>query len=313
MAVFVTGCGLIGYWIVKGLIAQGEDVILYDIRPPKIVEQDLQKITFIKGDILDYPRLVEVFQKYGSRINGIIHTVGIIAGSQFIENPYRNATINIIGTLNVLELARVFKIKKIVYTSTCGVYGGGEGPFIESKTPINPTDLYTASKASSELLGFQYMNHWKIDFRCARLYFVYGPPALPSSRSLVIKVLFGPLEGLDNLKLDSGADQQIDFIYAKDAMKAVLLIYNEANPTSRIFNIGGGKAYKLSEVVSIVKKYSSAASIEIGPGYLFPPRGSNVDISLAKEKLGYEPEYTLEEGISEYAEWLKNTKRVEDG
>ena len=154
MAVFLTGCGLVGYWIAKGLVSEGEDVILYDIKQTQFDQADSEIITFIQGDLLDYPRLVDVFQSHGPKIEGIIHTAAIsAAGGQFLNNPHRNVTINIIGTLNILEVARSFKVNEIVYTSTCAVYGSAEEPLSESKTPLRPTDLYGASKASGELLG----------------------------------------------------------------------------------------------------------------------------------------------------------------
>ena len=312
MAVFLTGCGLVGYWIAKGLVSEGEDVILYDIKQTQFDQADSEKITFIQGDLLDYPRLVDVFQKHGSRIEGIIHTAAMsAAGAQFLANPLRNVTTNIIGTLNILEVTRSFKVRKVVYTSTCGVYGSAEGPLSENNTPLRPTDLYGASKASGELLGLQYANHWNIDFRCARLYFVYGPPSLPSNLPMVFKVLFGPLERLGPLSLESGGDQALDFTYVKDTAKGVLLLYKAENINHNIFNIAGGQSYNLRDVVNLVKKYSPPTSIDIGPGKIWPPRGFPVDISLAKEELGFQPEYTLERGVAEYAEWL-NKKRKSD-
>jgi nucleoside-diphosphate-sugar epimerase len=309
MAVFLTGSGLVGYWIAKGLIAEGEDVILYDIKPPQFDQADVKKITFIQGDLLDYPRLVNIFQHYGSKIEGIIHTAAVSAfGSQFLDNPHRSVTINVIGTLNLLEVARSLNVKKIVYTSTCGVYGGAEGPLSEIKTPLNPVELYGASKACAELLGLQYANHWDIDFRCARLYFVYGPPSLPSSLPFIFRVLFGSLEGLDHLRLESGGDQQVDFTYVKDTAKGILLLYKAKTIKNRVFNIAGGRSYNLRDVLKTVKNYSLPTSMEIGPGKISPARGFPIDISLAREELGFEPEYSLEKGVSEYAEWIKKMK-----
>ncbi len=67
MAVFLTGCGLVGYWVAKGLVSEGEDVILYDMKQTQFDQADSKKMTFIQGDLLDYPRLVDVFQTYDSR------------------------------------------------------------------------------------------------------------------------------------------------------------------------------------------------------------------------------------------------------
>lgn len=309
MAVFLTGGGFIGYWILRDLVSEGKEVILYDIIRPPFEAIDPKKVTFIQGDILDYPRLASAFQDHRSEMEGIVHTAAIIY-FRFFDNAYRNVCINVMGTLNLLELARTFQIKKFVYTSTCGIYGSAEGPLQENKTPVNPMDLYSASKASGEFLGLQYANHWGIDFRCARLYFVYGPPALPSTLPHTFQVLFGPLEGLDHLALESGRDQQLDITYVKDAAKGILLLYQKGTVKNRVFNIAGGRAYKMTDIVEAVKKHSRATSIEIGPGPMSPPRGFPIDISLARQELGFEPQYSLEKGISEYSKWIKQGKAV---
>jgi nucleoside-diphosphate-sugar epimerase len=188
--------------------------------------------------------------------------------------------------LNILEVSRIFKIKKVVFTSSGAVYGNAEAPS-EENTGIEPTTLYGATKAAGELLGLQYAHHWGIDFRCARLYYLYGPPARPSSYPAVIKVLFGPLEGLDHMKLEVGGDQRADFTYVKDAARGVLLLYEAGKLKHRVFNITGGKAYKFSEVLDTVKKHSKVRNVEIGPGYTEYPRSFQIDISRAKKEIQF--------------------------
>lgn len=308
MSVLVTGCGFVGYWVVKSLLSEGEDVILYDIHPPQLNSEDMQKVAFVQGNILDYPRLADVFHQHGSKIEGIIHTAAITA-FYFLDNPHRNVAVNIIGTLNILEASRIFGVKKIVFTSSGAVYGNAEGPS-ENETSIQPSNLYGSSKASAELLGEQYENHWGIDFRTARLYYLYGPPALPSGFPGFLKVLFGPLEGLDNMSLESGGDQQADFTYIKDAVKGILLLYKARDLKNKVFNIAGGRPYRFMDVLRTVKKFSCPKNVEIGPGYTPFPRSFMLDISLAKKELGFQPEYTLERGISEYAEWFRKGRQV---
>jgi nucleoside-diphosphate-sugar epimerase len=253
--------------------------------------------------------LTKLFERHKLRIEGIIHTAAMTS-YLFYDNPHRSVHINIVGTLNILELARTFEIKKIVYTSSGAVYGTAKNA--SEMTAINPQNLYGATKASAEFMGLQYGNHWKLDFRVARLYFLYGPPMLPSKYPMVIRALFGPLEGLDHLKLESGGDQPIDFTYVKDAAKGVSLLYNAKNLKNKVFNITSGQATKLSDVSAIVKNYSPEFDIEIGPGYTSFPDCSTIDISLARQELGFEPEYTLEKGVAEYAEWVKRAKKILD-
>lgn len=310
MYVFVTGgSGFVGSWIVRELVAQGKKVIVYDLKPittNPFLQDISDNIIFVRGSILDYPHLVNTFHEFGNRTEGIIHTAGVIA-YQTTANPHYSVMVNTVGSLNILEVARIFGVNKVVCIGSGAVYGEAKGILSEEKTPAHPSDLYGASKFAMELFGIQYTNHYGIDFRSVRLYFVYGPGTIPSQQYKLYTVLFGPLEGLQNLELEKGGDQKVDLTYVKDSANGVLLAYNAKALKHKVFNISGGVAYKISEIAAIVQRYAKApTNVKIGPGSIIS-RGSPLDISLAKKILGYEPRYDLEKGISEYSEWLKQS------
>ncbi len=311
MAILITGgYGLVGSWITRLLALEGNDVIIYDIQSREFdyLEEVKDRIIYVRGDILDYPRLVDTFRRYEGRIEGVIHTIAIVAGPHFWANPHRNVSINVVGTLNILEASRVFGIKRLVNISSGAVYGEAKRTPVpsEDEAGLEPSDLYGASKAGAELIGFQYETHYGLDFRCVRLYFVYGPGKKPSVINPLFKTVFGSLEGFEKLSLDTGRDQALDFTYVEDAAYGVILAYKAEEPKYKVFNIATGKPYKLSEVAAITQKYAEVKSeIEFGPGLFFIRRPS-IDISRAKTILGYTPRWTIEEGIKEYAEWLRN-------
>ena len=182
MAVFITGGhGHIASWVAYFLAQEGEQVFLYDTNPvvPDCLNGVTRNITSIKGDVMDFPQLTEVFRQHKGEIDGIIHTVAIMG--EFVSvNPHKNVTINIGGTQNILEIARIFEIPKIVYTSSGAVYGAMAGTASEDKNPPNPSDLYGATKASCEFIGKQYAETFGLDFRICRPFFCYGPGRLPS-------------------------------------------------------------------------------------------------------------------------------------
>ncbi|MEE8540981.1 MAG: NAD(P)-dependent oxidoreductase [Desulfobacterales bacterium] len=307
MAVFITGGhGHIASWAAYFLAREGEQVFLYDLNPaaPDHLKTVTKNITFIKGDVMDFPRLTQVFQQHKGEIDGIIHTVGIMA-EMVVANPHRNVTINILGTQNMLEIARLFEIQKVVYTSTGAVYGAVPGTVSEDQYPPNPSDLYGATKASCEFLGQQYAEAFGFEFRISRLYFCYGAGKLPSTFIRLYRLAFGALEGLDDLTMDKGADQKLDFTYVEDAARGTVMLYQAKDLKHSIYNIATGVPNSVGRVVELAQRYSPfAATVELGPGKLME-RCDALDISRAREELGFEPQYSLEEGIQRYADWLK--------
>lgn len=306
MAVFLTGgYGHIGSWVAYLLAKEGEKVIIYDTNPiaPDYLRDTSKEITFIRGDVMDFAGLTQVFQQHNHEIDGIIHTVALM-GEFVPANPHRNVMLNIDGFLNVLELARIFDIEKVLYTSTGAVYGAVHGVASEDKDPPNPADLYGATKVSCEYLGRQYEANFGLDFRICRLYFVYGPGKFPSRFINLYKVAFGALEGLKGLTLERGADQKLDFTYVEDVARGVVMLYKAEDLKHKIFNLATGVGNGVGRVVELAQKYTHfPVEVEIGPGRIVP-RSEALDISRAKEELGYRPNYSLEEGVKLYADWL---------
>ena len=306
MAIFITGgYGHIASWTAYLLAKEGEKVIIYDTNPvaPDYLSDISKKITFIRGDVMDFAGLTQVFRQHKDEIDGIIHTVALM-GEFVPANPHWSVMLNIDGFLNILELARIFDIKKVLYTSTGAVYGAADGVVSEDKNPPNPADLYGATKVSCEYLGRQYESNFGLDFRVCRLYFVYGPGKFPSRFINLYKVAFGALEGLKGLSLEKGADQKLDFTYVEDVARGVVMLYKATDLKHKIFNIATGVGNSVGKVVELAQKYTHfPVEVEIGPGRIIP-RSEALDISRAMEELGYRPNYSLEEGVKLYADWL---------
>jgi nucleoside-diphosphate-sugar epimerase len=307
MTVFISGGhGHIASWTSRFLAQQGERIILYDINPivPDCLDEVSRNITFIKGDVLDFPHLSNVFAQHKNEIDGIIHTVGIM-GELVLENPHRNVALNIGGTHNMLEIARQFEIPKVVYTSTGAVYGAVSGTVSEDDYPPNPSDLYGSTKVASELLGRQYAETFGFEFRIGRVYFCYGQGKLPSRFIRLYRLAFGALEGLNDLTMDKGADQKLDFTYIEDAARGTALLYQAENLKHNTFNIATGVPNSVGKVAELAQKYSPfQVEVELGPGELMQ-RAEALDISRAKAELGFEPQYSIEEGMQKYAAWMK--------
>ncbi len=306
MAIFITGgYGHLGSWAAYLFAKAGREVVIYDISRdmPDHLGDVSKKIEFIEGDVLDFDLLTSTFKKHGDKIEGVIHTVGIM-GEKVQLDPHHNVTTNIMGLVNVLEVSRVFEIAKVLYTSSGAVYGASDGLAAETDPP-NPPDLYAATKMSAEYIGSQYGNAFGIDFRVCRLYFVYGPGKYPSRFIKLYQLAFGVLEGMEGLRMDKGADQKLDFTYVEDAASGIVLLFDARDLKNKIFNIATGKSHTVGEVVQLTQKYTHfPVTVEIGPGELMR-RCEALDISRATSELGYRPKYTLEKGVRIYADWLK--------
>ncbi len=307
MAVLITGGhGHIGSYAARYLVGQGEDVILLDANPvvPDCLRDIEAQLTFVPGSVMDFPHLTDIFRRYRDRIDGIIHTVGIM-GELVLENPLGNVQLNIGGTQNILEIARQFEIPKVVYTSTGAVYGAASGHAVESTYPVSPSDLYGATKASCEFLGQQYAATFGFEFRIGRVYFCYGPGKRPSRFIRLYRLAFGALEGLEGLQMDRGADQKLDFVYIEDAGRGTAMIYAADKPAHSVYNIATGVATSVGRVAELAQRHSRFdVAVELGEGMLMQ-RCEALDITLAREDLGYEPQYDVETGIRKYAEWME--------
>lgn len=303
MSILVTGgSGLVGSWVAKLLAEKGEDVIVYDMfeRRDNFLAHVSDKITFIEGNILAFAHLNEVVRNHPN-LTGIVHTVALLGGD-VRDNPHFATQINVGGTHNVLEVARQIGGLKVVYVSSGAVYGKQEGPLTEN-TPMIPSDPYGATKAMSEHLCHQYYATYGVDVLCARLFFLYGPPNTPGPDSGFNTNLFAALARQD-VNLPKGRDQKGDWTYIEDAARGVLLMLEAQNVTHRSFNIATGTFNPIDEIIDVVRKHAPGnPKIEVGPGVNLE-RGAPLDISLAREELGYEPQYTLEEGVKAYRAWL---------
>lgn len=308
MNVLITGAGLIGSHIARKLVEAGEEPILYEVAPSYEYiggVGDLNKVKVVKGDISNLPKLIATARE--EKVDCIVHTAALQGAVQ--EKPYWGVKINIEGTVNVLETARLMDIKRVVFCSTQGVYNLAvrtKRPMTEDH-PLRPKNLYSATKMIGEYLGLNYANFYGIDFVALRLAVVFGPEYWGGG-SVHGRVLSELLEkslrgGAAAIQLPPGFAPRNEYVYVKDVANAVLLACRVRKLGNRIYNIGSGELYDLSEIVEIVKKLLPGADIKlIEPRSRLATliRSQSYDLSRARMDLGYEPHYDLEQGLRDY-------------
>jgi nucleoside-diphosphate-sugar epimerase len=307
MAIVITGgCGHIGSWTAYYLAEQGERVVLADIAQtlPEHLQDFRERIVLEQCDVTSLADILDCFRRHGEEVTAVIHTVAVM-GEFVADRPHRNVSLNVMGFLNVLEAARQTGIRKVVYTSTGAVYGALEGIAREEDHLPDPADLYSATKTSAEYIGLQYAASFDLDVRIARVYFVYGPGKLPSEFIRLYRNAFGALEGLEDLRMERGHEQELDFTYVEDVGRGVALLCRKEKPAYAVYNIATGSPHSVGETADLCARLSPfGVRADIGPGRMMP-RCSALDISRAREDLGFEPRTGFEEGVRIYRDWLQ--------
>ena len=128
---------------------------------------------------------------------------------------------------------------------------------------------------------------------------------MPSNFIRLYRLAFGALEGLEDVSSDTDADQKLDFTYIEDAARGTVMLYRARNLKHCVYNIATGEPNSVGKAAELAQKYSRyPVSVEIGPGELMQ-RCEALDISRAREELGFQPQYGLEEGVQRYAAWME--------
>lgn len=324
MAVLIAGVGLLGSQVAAKLVEQGEKVILYDLdydMDSLSVILDMNQVKTVVGDILDLPLLVDTIRREG--VDRIIQTASLLF-SAVSSRPYTGVKVNIEGTLNVLEAAKITNLKRVVFTSS-GMVGFGTGN-IPSDTPQEedfsmrclsqrPPNVYGITKLTSEYLGLTYCELYGVDFVALRVSGLFGPrkktPSGLPSRTIdlfVKNAAFGkPVVAEDPTLVYSGVQ---DYLYSKDGAKACLLACFAKKPVQRVYNITCGKGYSFQDLIETTKKVFPGTEVELkvtprsGLSGIFPLRVGR-DISKAQNELGYQPDFDLETAFRDYGQWLR--------
>jgi UDP-glucose 4-epimerase len=306
MSVMVTGgTGFVGGHVLRELLGQGRDLIAFDYLPNvESVEDIADQIEIVKGDVRDLAEIIDVVKKYG--VKYVVHTASLLTvDSQ--KKPFAALGINVEGTVNILEAARLMDLAQVVYMSSTAVYGyTEEGKVVDEEYPQKPNTVYGATKLLCEHYGLNYNREFGLGFIALRFPIIYGPWQSSRGFSSFKEIIEKPLLG-EPARVPIGGDQKYEGVYVKDVARAIVSACFAREPKHRIFNIGTGEMHTLHELADIVRKIIPDAVFEIGPGFdIAEPIRGPLNIKKAKEELGYKPRFALEEGVKNYIEVLKH-------
>lgn len=309
MATLITGLGLVGTSYAQLALKRGESIVFYDIAPRQdFLAKKLgsANVTVLQKDVRDLPALIEAIQKH--RVDTVIHTAGLIGGK--VAQPlYSGLQINVMGTINVAEAVRLTGVKRLVQISTMGVYDRrleGSTP-IDEGFPRGPGEAYGNSKVAKELMVEAYHRLYGFELIIVRLANVYGVGHFAGGSGggeMVQNLLQTGMKG-GVVRINQEQARDFEYIYYKDLGRALDRAATVPLSAPTVLNIGTGVVVKFDELVGTAEKLLPKLQVEMIPGK--PPRSSKqpMAIARARQMLGWEPEYNLENGFKDYIEELK--------
>ena len=332
MRVLVTGiAGFIGYSLAIRLLARGDIVIgvdcvndyysvaLKEARLAALREAGGNRFTFHRQDFADYPGLTKALE--GTEFDRIVH-LGAQAGVRYsIDNPHAYVSANLVGHLNLLEVARHRGVEQMVYASSSSVYGGNTKlPFSVDDRVDHPLSLYAATKKADELMSETYAHLYRLPLTGLRFFTVYGPWGRPDMMMWLFtrKIMAG-----EPIPLFNHGDMYRDFTYIDDIVSGVVASLDNPPPDDgavkaggsvkphRLYNIGNHKSEHLMKVVEILEaECGRKAELELLPMQPGDARQSFADIDAIAGDLGYAPTTSIEVGVPNFVRWYKDYNGV---
>ncbi len=316
MKILVTGvAGFIGCETALAFLKDGHEVIgidnLNDYYSPKLKRDRLARIpserfSFVECSLSDKEKLLRLFKDNSF---DVVVNLAAQAGVRYsLVNPQSYVDSNITGFLNILECARAYPPKHLVYASSSSVYGRNtETPFRTTDRVEKPSSLYAATKRSNELMAETYHHLFLLNLTGLRFFTVYGPWGRPDMSPWLFAdaITHGrPIKVFNNGKM------MRDFTYIDDIVEGIRRIaydgIEKKEPLNRLYNIGRGEPVKLMDFIAILEKNFGRVAEKI----MMPMQPGDVEITWAdtealERDIGYRPGVSLEEGIARFAEWFK--------
>ena len=320
MSVLITGgAGFIGSHVASRLLDQGEQVIIVDnfndFYDPAIKKKnvlDLRShgaLDVREVDILDMEGLHGVFADAKPQV--VIHLAAWAGVRPSLERPALYSSVNVTGTVHLLELAKEFRVPCFIFGSSSSVYGGSRRvPFTEADPADHPVSPYAATKRAGELLCRTYSHNFGLNITCLRFFTVYGPRQRPEMAIHKFARLI--LDGREVPVFGDGSSRR-DYTYVDDIVQGVLSSVR-VNPTFDIINLGESQTVSLLDLIRLLEgALGRKARLQFLPEQAGDMAITYADIARAREMLAYNPSTPVQEGIRRFAEWFvqaRSSRRV---
>lgn len=315
MKILVTGgAGFIGSAVAKKLMDRGDEIVIIDnfndYYSPKIKELNIKSLQgnpnfkLYRGDIADYKYLKELFESEG--LERICHCAARAGVRPSMKNPFIYEETNVRGTLNLIDLAKDYKIENFVLFSTSSVYGITKKIPFREEDEVNPISPYSATKRATEILAYAYHHMYGLNFNIVRPFNIYGPGGRPDMAPFLFTRAID--EGKELIKYGDGTMKR-DHTYIDDLVAGVISAIDKIFGYE-IFNLGNSNPVELGYFIKVIEK--SLGKKAVIKNMEVPPTEVPItyaDISKAKRMLGYNPQTKIEDGMKKFVDWYRQNKK----
>ena len=312
--ILITGvAGFIGSHLAEALIHRGDTVVgidnFNDYYDPAIKRGNLHALsasaqfTLLEADICDEPVLRRAFDVHKPDV--VVHLAARAGVRPSLEDPNLYHRVNVIGGQHILDACRDYKPSHLVFASSSSVYGGcTEVPFAETNPVMRPISPYAATKRMNELQAHVYSHLYGLHVTMLRFFTVYGPRQRPDMAIHKFTKLI--LEGKSIPMFGDGATRR-DYTYIDDITHGLIQCVDRPFQYE-IFNLGESHTTSLSELIALIEKHTGCtAKIDRKPLQPGDVEITYANIDHARELLGYNPQFTMDEGVKRFVAWYRET------
>jgi UDP-glucuronate 4-epimerase len=312
--------GFIAARVAEMLLDDGHEVIgidnmnnAYDVRMKEYRLEGLinrEGFRFAQFDIADIKSLEDLFKSEVGPENtqdfsAVINLAARAGVRQSVENPWVYVDTNMTGTLNLLEMCRRYEIKKFILASTSSIYGADAPlPTPETAASDRPLQPYAASKKGAEALAHSYHFLYDIDVTIFRYFTVYGPAGRPDM------VMFRFAQWIHEnrpLQVNGDGEQSRGFTYVDDIARGTIMGLRPLG--YQVINLGGHETIKINELILLFEqRIGQKAQVNHRPAHPADMKANWADIDKAHELLGWQPEISLDEGVTNLIRWYQEER-----
>lgn len=302
MSVLITGgTGFIGAYVARRLIQEGKKVITLDTIPSNVINtvlapKEISQVKFLTGDVSSFRDVAHAI--HANKVDKIIHLASLLHPASN-ENPPLAIQVNIQGQATILEAARIFDLKKVVWASSVVVFGSREShphQVLPNDAVHHPVNLYGATKSFDEFLTSHYIDEWGVDALGLRFTVVYGPGRVRGASSFVNELI---KPALDQAATVPFGDDVVDWQYVEDIAGLLAKAVNLPRTKTSVFNTQFDRR-SIREAGEYVAKLIPSAQINYQPGEF--GIAWELDDSALQEEIGFEPEFSMEQGLRKVME-----------